>query len=87
MYDMTRVSAKGYNDTVDAEARYNLKKQLNEARWTAVENNYADLLPPNNLKKEQITAETPKFIAEYSDFYTTKRGFHPRAVNSNPNGS
>ena len=52
MYDMTRVSAKGYNDTVDAEARYNLKKQLNEARWTAVENNYADLLPPNNLKKE-----------------------------------
>ena len=39
------------------------------------------------MKKEQITAETPKFIAEYSDFYTTKRGFHPRAVNSNPNGS
>lgn len=87
MYDMTRVSAKGYNDTVDAEARYNLKKQLNEARWTAVENNYADLLSPNNLKKEQITAETPKFIAEYSDFYTTKRGFHPRTVNSNPNRS
>ena len=87
MYDMTRVSAKGYNDTVDVEARYNLKKQLNEARWTAVENNYADLNPANNLRKEQITAETPKFIAEYSDYYTTKRGFHKRAVNSNPNGS
>ena len=87
MYNMTRVSAKGYNDTVDVEARYNLKKQLNEARWTAVENNYADLNPANNLRKEQITAETPKFIAEYSSYYTTKRGFHKRAVNSNPNGS
>ncbi|BBM39877.1 hypothetical protein JCM16776_0068 [Leptotrichia shahii] len=87
MYNMTRVSAKGYNDTVDVEARYNLKKQLNEARWTAVENNYADLNPANNLRKEQITAETPKFIAEYSNYYTTKRGFHKRAVNSNPNGS
>jgi len=28
-----------------------------------------------------------KFIAEYADFYRTKRGFHPRAVNSNPQGS
>lgn len=64
-----------------------MKKQLNEARWTAVENNYADLNPANNLRKEQITAETPKFIAEYSNYYTTKRGFHKRAVNSNPNGS
>ena len=87
MYDMTRVSAKGYNDSVDAEERYNLKKQLNEARWKAVEDGYADLLPANNLRKEQITKDTPKFVAEYSDFYTTKRGYHPRAVNSNPNGS
>lgn len=87
MYDMTRISAKGYNDSVDAEGRYNLKKQLNEARWKAVEDGYADLLPANNLRKEQITKDTPKFVAEYSDFYTTKRGYHPRAVNSNPNGS
>ena len=87
MYDMTRVSAKGYNDSVDAEERYNLKKQLNEARWKAVEDGYADLLPANNLRKEQITKDTPKFIAEYSDYYTIKRGFHKRAVNSNPNGS
>ena len=87
MYDMTRVSTKGYNDSVDAEERYNLKKQLNEARWKAVEDGYADLLPAKNLRKEQITKDTPKFVAEYSDFYTTKRGYHPRAVNSNPNGS
>ncbi len=87
MYDMTRVTAKGYNDSNDAEARRKIKKQMNEARWEASKNGYADLLPANNLRKEQFTAETPQFVKEYSDFYTTKRGFHPRAVNSNPDGS
>lgn len=101
MYDMTRVSANGYeidmkqnaNGSYDrkalqtAEARYQMKKNVNEARWEASKNGYADLLPANNLRKEQFTDETPQFLKEYSDFYTTKRGFHPRAVNSNPDGS
>lgn len=32
MYDMTRVSAKGYNDVMDENARYNLKQTLNKQR-------------------------------------------------------
>lgn len=87
MYDMTRVMAKGYNDVNDAEIRYQTKKTMNEARWEASKNDYADLLPANNLRKEQFTDETPQFIKEYSDFYTTERGFHPRAINSNPKTS
>ncbi|WP_032093149.1 alpha/beta hydrolase [Necropsobacter rosorum] len=87
MYDMTRVAAKGYNDSVDADARYKMKQELNNARWAAAKNGYADLLPANNLRGEQITKDTPKFIKDYSDYYTTKRGFHPRSVNSNPDGS
>lgn len=87
MYDMTRVTANGYNDVNDAEARYQMKKTINEARWQAAKNGYADLQPANNLRKEEFTAETPQFVKEYSDYYTTKRGFHPRAVNSNPDGS
>lgn len=101
MYDMTRVMANGYeidmkqnaNGSYDrnapqtAEDRYQMKKGMNEARWEASKNGYADLLPANNLRKEQFTDETPQFIKEYSNFYTTKRGFHPRAVNSNPDGS
>lgn len=87
MYDMTRVMAKGYNDSNTVEARYAMKEQMNNARWQASQNGYADLLPANNLRGAQITADTPKFVKEYSDFYTQKRGFHPRAVNSNPNGS
>ena len=102
MYDMTRVMANGYEinmkqnaqggydraqPQMDAEARYQLKVQLNNGRWEAAQNGYATLAPAGNLDPKDITADTPKFIAEYADFYRAKRGFHPRAVNSNPQGS
>ena len=102
MYDMSRVMANGYEinmkqnaqggydraqPQMDAEARYQTKVQLNNGRWEAAQNGYATLSPANNLDPKDITADTPKFIAEYADFYRTKRGFHPRAVNSNPQGS
>ena len=102
MYDMTRVMANGYEinmkqnaqggydraqPQMNAEARYQMKVQLNNGRWEAAQNGYATLAPANNLDPKDITADTPKFIAEYADFYRTKRGFHPRAVNSNPQGS
>ncbi|WP_416191245.1 alpha/beta hydrolase [Neisseria sp. CCUG12390] len=99
MYDMTRVAANGYEIKLDpngqydrtapqtAEARYKMKQEMNNARWETAQNGYATLLPANNLRKEDFKADTPKFFREYSDFYTTKRGFHPRAVNSDPNGS
>ena len=101
MYDMTRVAANGYEINMkqnaqgsydrapaqNAEARYKMKSDMSNARWETSKNGYSALLPANNLRKEQFTADTAQFIREYSDFYTTKRGFHPRAVNSNPDGS
>ena len=102
MYNMTRVMANGYEINMKqnaqggydrtpaqtAEARYQMKVQLNNGRWETAQNGYATLSPANNLDPaKDITADTPKFIAEYANFYRTKRGFHPRAVNSNPQGS
>ncbi|WP_231038577.1 alpha/beta hydrolase [Pectinatus haikarae] len=100
MYNMTRVMANGYEIKMDpkgqydrvapqsADARYKMKEQLNNARWESSKQDYAALAPANNLDPEKdITPETPKFIAEYADFYRTKRGYHPRSVNSNPNSS
>ncbi|MBE9579400.1 MULTISPECIES: alpha/beta hydrolase [Moraxella] len=87
MYDMTRVMANGYNDSVDKTARHTMRQELSHTRTQSSQQGYADLLPANNLRAEDFKADTPLFIKEYSDFYTTKRGFHPRAVNSNPNGS
>ncbi|PSJ79400.1 alpha/beta hydrolase [Neisseria iguanae] len=85
MYDMTRVMAKGYNDSVDAQGRLKMKQDLNTARTAAFRNNHADLGDPalHLTPQEQITAETPQFVREYSGFYKTKRGFHPRSINSN----
>lgn len=100
MYNMTRVMANGYEIKMDpkgkydhvapmnADARYQMKEQLNNNRWESSKNDYATLAPANNLDPEKdITPETPKFIAEYAQFYRTKRGYHPRSINSNPNGS
>ncbi len=82
MYDMTRVSAKGYNDSMDENARYELKKQLNEQRTIDFKNGtYAKAqgLP------EKLTGKEPQFVKEYWEYYKTKRGFHQRSINSNGN--
>ena len=81
MYDMTRVSAKGYNDSVDEKARYEMKQALNKQRTEDFKNgNYkgADGLP------EKLTGNEPQFVKDYWGYYKTKRGFHARSIN--PNG-
>lgn len=82
MYDMTRVSAKGYNDVMDENARYNLKQALNKQRTEDFKNGtYAKAsgLP------EKLTGEEPQFIKDYFNYYKTKQGFHARSINSNGN--
>ena len=80
MYDMGRVNAKGYFDTVDANARYELRKQLNAQRTEdyrsgtyALAGGVVDPLPD----------DAPQFIKDYHAYYKTSRGFHKRSLNSN----
>ena len=82
MYDMTRVSAKGYNETIDEQGRYELKQSLNKQRTEDYKNGtYAKAagLP------EKLTGEEPQFVKDYWNYYKTKRGFHERSINSNGN--
>ena len=82
MYDMTRVSAKGYNDTIDEQGRYELKQSLNNQRTEDYKNGtYAKAagLP------EKLTGEEPQFVKDYWNYYKTNRGFHERSINSNGN--
>jgi len=82
MYDMTRVSAKGYNDSVDENARYEMKQNLNKQRTEDYKKGTyakADGLP------EKLTGNEPQFVKDYWDYYKTKRGFHKRSINSNGN--
>ena len=80
MYDMTRVSAKGYNDSIDENARYEMKQALNKQRTEDFKKGSykgADGLP------EKLTGNEPLFVQQYFDYYKTKRGFDVRSINSN----
>ena len=82
MYDMTRVSAKGYFDAMDENARYELKQTLNKQRTLDFKKGtYAKAsgLP------EKLTGEEPQFVQDYYGYYKTPRGFHKRSINSNGN--
>lgn len=82
MYDMTRVSAKGYFDSLDADGRYKLKESLNEQRTLDFKNDTFAKAPglPDKLKGDE-----PQFVKDYFGYYKTPRGFHKRSINSNGN--
>ena len=82
MYDMTRVSAKGYFDSLDENKRYELKESLNRQRtkdFKMGKYEKAVGLP------EKLTGDEPQFVKDYYDYYKTKRGFHKNSINSNGN--
>ena len=80
MYDMSRVNAYGYNDSLDKQARYELKKKLNEIRTKDFKNGTFNMSAP---LPDKLSGNEPKFVKEYWEYYKTKRGFHQRSINSN----
>ncbi len=80
MYDITRVSAKGYNDSMDENARYEMKQALNKQRTEDYKR--GKYLGAGGLP-EKLTGEEPQFVQDYWGYYKTKRGFHKRSINSN----
>lgn len=80
MYDMTRVTAKGYNDSMSADDLYKLREDLNNQRTKDYKNGTfakAAGLP------DKLTGNEPQFVQDYFGYYKTKLGFHPRSINSN----
>lgn len=80
MYDMSRVNAKGYFDSMDAEARYQLRCRLNAQRTEDYKKGFymraggvVDPLPD----------DAPQFVKDYYAYYKTPRGYHKRSLNSN----
>ena len=80
MYDMTRVTARGYFDSMDENARYELKEKLNKQRTEDFKNGtYAK----SQGLPDKLTGDEPQFVKDYVAFYKTKRGFHKRSIGSN----
>lgn len=80
MYDMSRVNANGYFDSMDADARYELRKQLN-ARRTEDYRNGSYTLAGGVV--DPLPEDAPWFVKDYYAYYKTKRGYHSRSLNSN----
>ena len=80
MYDMCRVNARGYFDSMSAEDRYKALQTLNEQRTKDYESNtYARA----GGVVDPLPEDAPFFVKDYYDYYKTPRGYHPRSLNSN----
>lgn len=82
MYDMSRVMANGYNDSMTVDARYEMREALNRQRTEDVRTGKPAPSLQTRLPKK-LSGQEPQFVQDYFDFYKTKRGFHPRSINSN----
>lgn len=81
MYDMTRVSAFGYYDVNDENARYAMKQQLAAIRTSDYKNGCAS--KPDFSAAPASAEEPPQFMKDYMAYYAPGigRAFHERAVN------
>lgn len=80
MYDMHRVTANGYFDTMDADARYEFRKTLNAQRTEDFRNGTYALA---GGVVDPLPQDAPQFVKDYYDYYKTPRGYHERSLNSN----
>lgn len=81
MYDMSRVTAKGYYDKMTPEERSKMLNNLSVQRWKDAETGHFELGP--RVLPEKLKGDEPQFVKDYFDYYRTPRGFHPRSINSN----
>lgn len=80
MYDMSRVSANGYFDSMNADGRYELRRQLCAQRLRDAKNGKYETA---GGVPDVLPADAPQFVRDYFAYYKTPRGYHPRSLNSN----
>jgi len=80
MYDMSRVTANGYFDAMDADARHELRRRLNAQR---TEDYRCGTYARAGGVADPLPADAPQFVKDYHAYYKTPRGYHRRSLNSN----
>lgn len=80
MYDMSRVNANGYFDSMDADQRYELRRQLNAQRTVDYRNGSYERA---GGVVDPLPADAPQFVKDYYAYYKTPRGYHKHSLNSN----
>ncbi|MDX2600369.1 alpha/beta hydrolase [Streptomyces caniscabiei] len=95
MYDMSRAMSRGYQDYYTREQRQKVIDHLSRQRWIDAENGtYArlsaevpfdengDVAPTDRGLPETLPADADPITTMFFDYYRTKRGYHPRSINS-----
>lgn len=95
MYDMSRSISKGYRDSYTPEQRHKIVDYLSEQRWKDAESGKYEIglheIPfdenGNIIKMHQglpdiLPANANPVLVDFFDYYKTKRGYHPRSINS-----
>ena len=80
MYDISRCTANGYFDSMDADARYELRRKLNAQRTEDAKTGTCALA---GGVVDPLPDDAPRFVKDYYAYYKTPRGYHPRSLNSN----
>lgn len=79
MYDISRATTNDYFDAGNnADARYKIRQELNAQRTQ----DYHTGTYPRTVMNPKPAYDAPQFMKNYYDYYKTKRGYHPRSVNS-----
>jgi fermentation-respiration switch protein FrsA (DUF1100 family) len=68
MYDTSRVTAKGYFDSMTPEQRTQLLEQLSTQRWIDAEKGEPQYSNQGLPKPEQLTGKEPEFVQGYVNY-------------------
>ena len=95
MYDMSRSMSRGYRDSYTKEQRRHIIEYVSEQRWADAERGtYAsgphevqfdekgNVVRSTRVLPETLPATADPVTTAFFNYYRTKRGFHPRSVNS-----
>lgn len=96
MYDMSRSISKSYMDSYTNEQRHKVVDYLSQQRWIDAEKGtYAlgyhevpfdengNIIKGTKLIPDTLPENPNPVLADFHSYYKTKRGYHPRSINSN----
>lgn len=95
MYDMSRSISKGYRDNYTPEQRQKILDYLSQERWKNAESGRytlgfheiffdqsGNVIRGEKLMPDSLPANANPVMADFFGYYKTKRGYHPRSINS-----
>lgn len=78
MYDISRVAAKGFKDSMTEEERNTFLDQIGEERWKEFEGGEVQLTPRG--APLTVDENTDPISREFYEYYSTPRGYHRNSI-------